>query len=268
MKKLRNLIAVMTILGLSPLMTGCGGDDDDHADDPQLPAAPASLAGRTVTVAVAGENPEDYTFEADGQSFVVYQAGTDNIILGGTYSYSPSANTAQLNLTQTGAEAPTVLNMVFTSPSAGTFTGTRADGVAISGTFSNLRQTGGGPVDPGNGGTTTGTTVGDTTVGTGTGAPASLAGRTIDFAAPGAGVENIQFQTATTAVSDIEGPATYTYTRTGDNTGTVNIQWPSGSRYDLNMNFATDRTGTWSGNQFYDGRDNPVPGGSTFTVQN
>ena len=150
--------------------------------------------------------------------------------------------------------------MAFTSATAGTYTFTSSGGQTGSGTFSNLQTIPAGGGD-GNG---DGSGGGDT--------PTALTGRAIDFTATGQGNERLTFASSGNTVTSEAIPpnnvGTYTFTPgTGSAPGALVVSFPNGDNYNLTMTFTDATHGTWSGNQFFDGADHPVPAGSSFAIQ-
>ena len=214
MKKLRNLIAVMAMMSMAAVLTGCGDDDDEDDDDsggggPQI-VAPQDVAtltaqNRTYTINVAGDtNQYALTFPAAGQYRLVSGDATEE----GTISGEPvrNENTWTMNIVpnenQEGAQAG-ALTLVFNTGNEGTFSfQPTGGGQADTGTFT---------VTTGNGGTTDGTTNGGTPGGTNGGdIGADLTGRTLQFTYPGGSGDKFE-HTSATAVSWENGTATGAY---------------------------------------------------------
>lgn len=103
--------------------------------------------------------------------------------------------------------------------------------------------------------------------------PISLAGRAIDFTAAGQGNERLTFYTSgTTVTSDAINPpnntGTYTFKPgTGGAPAVLAVTFPNGDTYTLTIVFSDSKHGVWSGNQFFDNADHPVPAGSSFAIQ-
>jgi hypothetical protein len=265
MKKLRNLIAVMAMMSMAAVLTGCGDDDDDDDDDggPTGPTivAPTTVeeltaANRVYTVTVPGDtNQLVLTFPAAGQ----YRAEQGGGVETGTIaSATRSDNTWTLTTAPDAASegaVPGVAQLAFTSGTEGTWTFTPDGGTAETGTFV-VTIPGGG--DPG----------GDTGGGN---APASLDGRRIQLqnVTGGSGQELLTFSGANsgTFTSDAANPpatGTFTYTATGD-TAELDLQFDTPAAfaddfYDLTLTFASDTAGTFSGNQHIGGSDNQTTG--------
>jgi hypothetical protein len=277
MKKLINVTAILGVISMAALMTGCGGSD--HNDDTPIvtptPYAPASLTNQTVTLTEDGQS-RDLQFATSGDTFTQFQTGTTNSVGNGNFQYTKQGdNAGQLVLTTTGdgGTANTVTyNLVFTSATSGTYTFTTSGGQSGSGTFSNLQTTtGGGSNGGGNDG---GGNNGGGNNGGGTGEiPTSLTGRVIDFTASGQGNERLTFSSSgSTVTSDAINPpnnvGTYTFTAgTGGAPGALVVTFPNGDTYNLQMTFTDATHGTWAGSQRFDNADHPVPGGSSFTIQ-
>src|SRR5688572_21944706 len=204
MKKLRNLIAVMAMMSMAAVLTGCG-DDDDSGDDDDQPAGPTVFApldeaaltaqNKTYTINIAGQEPITLTFPAAGQYQAVQAGVTEN---GAIANASRDVNRWTMNVTPAegapeGAQAG-VLQLDFTAENAGTATFTPTGGTAETGTFTVA-------VDPGTGDNGNGDTGG---------LPTSLEGRTLQINYTGGGGEKFLF-TSPTAVSYEDGAQTGTY---------------------------------------------------------
>ena len=212
MKKLRNLIAVMAMMSMAAVLTGCGDDDDDDDDDggpqgPQIvaPADEATLTAqnRTYNINVAGDtNQFQLTFPAPGQYRLVQGEGIEEGQISGA---ARNENTWTMNVTpnenQEGSRAG-VLTLAFNSATDGTFSFQPNDGSAAdTGTFTVT--TDGSTTDGGtNGGTPGGTTGGTPT--------ADLTGRTLQFTYAGGSGDKFT-HTSATAVSWEDNTATGTY---------------------------------------------------------
>jgi hypothetical protein len=295
MKKLINVFALLAVMGLAAMMTGCGGDDN-HDNPVVVPVnqfAPATFANRSVTLTEGGQSRE-IQFALNGDTFTQFQPGTTNTVGVGSFQYTRSGdNAGQLILTTTGADGATVTyTLNFTSATSGSYNFVSSTGQTGSGTFSNLQEISagnnggnGGNGGTGNGGTGGGGNGGDGGNGGngGTGGnggngggsfeiPTSLSGKAIDFTAPGQGNERLSFTSGNTVTSDVlEAPnnaGTYTYTAgTTGTPGTLSVTFPNGDVYNLNVTFTDATHGTWTGSQRFDNADHPVPSGSTFTIQ-
>jgi hypothetical protein len=204
MKKLRNLIAVMAMMSMAAVLTGCGDDDDNDDDNDQPPGntivapldeAALTAQNKTYTVNIAGQEPITLTFPAAGQ----YQAVQAGVTETGTISGATrDVNRWTMNVTPAegapeGAQAG-VLQLDFTANNAGTATFTPTGGTAETGTFT-LVEGGGGGDEGGDGGT-------DRT---------TLSGKTLQVTYPGGGGEKFQF-TDGSNVSYEDGAQTGTYT--------------------------------------------------------
>jgi len=222
MKKLRNLIAVMAMMSMAAVLTGCGDDDDDDDDDgPPVdnivaPADEAALTAqnKTYTVTIPGDtNNIVLTFPSAGR-YRAEQGGVaeEGAISGATrnvntwtFNIAPDAN-------QEGAQAGSV-RLDFTAADQGTFTFTPTEGPVETGTFVLSTNPGGGD-DGGNGG--------------GGGEPAAgqtlqLAGERFDFIS--ATEVRYEPQTANT-------PGTYTWDSTTRN---LDINLNTGQRWQLTL---------------------------------
>jgi hypothetical protein len=225
MKKLRNLIAVMAMMSMAAVLTGCGDDDDDDDND-QPPGntivAPGDEAALTAqnkiyTVTVAGDtNQTILTFPANGQ----YQIVRGDVTETGTISAAArNVNTWTFTKTpnagQDGAQAGTV-RLDFTTADQGTWTFTPDGGTAETGTF-GLTTTGGGD-DGGNGGG---------------GSLDSVAGKTLQLTYQPTGGEKFAFGTDN-SVSYENGSetGTYTYDATSHR---VSVTLGNGWHYDIDL---------------------------------
>jgi hypothetical protein len=228
MKKLRNLIAMMAMMSMAAVLTGCG-DDDDNDDDDQPPGqqvfapldeAALTAQNKTYTVNVAGQEPITLTFPAAGQ-YQTVQGGVTEV---GTIANAVrDVNRWTMDITpnegQDGAQAG-VLQLDFTAENAGTATFTPTGGQAETGTFT-VTTTGNG--DGGGDGGDNG----------GGGLPADLINRTLQVNYPGGGGEKFQF-TSDTAVSYEDGAETGTYTYSQQD-GRVTVALGNGWSYDITL---------------------------------
>jgi hypothetical protein len=201
MKKLRNLIAVMAMMSMAAVLTGCGDDDDDDDDDQPpvnnivAPATEAELTApnKTYTVTIPGEtNNIILTFPAAGQ----YRADQGGVIETGSISGATrNVNTWTFNITpdanQEGSQAGSV-RLDFTAADQGTFTFTPTEGEVQTGTFALSTNPGGGD-DGGNGG------------------GGALSGQTLQLTAPSGAGEKFDFLTDTNVEYE-DGAETGTYT--------------------------------------------------------
>jgi hypothetical protein len=236
MKKLRNLIAVMAMMSMAAVLTGCGDDDDDDDDDggvlpPQIvaPADEAALTApnNTYTVSVSGQNdPIVLTFPASGQYQMVQSGVTETGTITGA---TRTDNTWTMNIIpaagQEGA-AEGVLTLDFTAANAGIWTFTPTGGQVESGTFA--LTTGGGNTDGGTDGGADGGTDGggDDTV---------LTGKTLQITYPSAGGERFDF-TSESAVAyepaSANIPGTYTWDPA---TRQLNVSLNNGWLYEISI---------------------------------
>src|SRR5689334_17730324 len=92
MKKLISALAVLGVIGMAGLMSGCGGSS--HHDDTTTTTtgfAPASLANQSVTLTENGVS-RDVQFATSGDTFTQFQNGTTNAIGTGTFQYVQQGN--------------------------------------------------------------------------------------------------------------------------------------------------------------------------------
>jgi hypothetical protein len=272
MKKLINLTALVAVIAVAGLMAGCGSSDDND----ETGFAPATVANTTMTLTEAGQS-RDITFAATGNTFSVFEPGATAPISTGTFQYSRiSVHSGQLVLTTSDAQGVTrhvSYQVNWITPQSGNYTFATSDGLTGSGTFANFRAVTApvdpgpvdpGPVDPG--------PIDPGPVDPGT-IPTTLSGRAVDFTAVGFGNERLTFGPGNAVTTDVVNPpnnvGTYTYTANpAANTATLNVTFPTGEFYNLNLNFTAPNTGTWSGVQHFNNQDHPVPAGSSFTIQN
>ena len=233
MKKLRNLIAVMAMMSMAAVLTGCGDDDDDDDDDQPpvnnivAPATEADLTAqnKTYTVTIPGDtNNIVLTFPSSGRYQAVQGESTEQGAISGA---TRDVNTWTFNVTpdagQEGAQAGSV-RLDFTAADQGTWTFTPEGGTAETGTFVLTTNPGGGD----DGGTDGGT-------------GADLTGKTLQFSYPGGTGDKFQFSSAT-ATSWEDGTATGTYTY-DPTTRAFHAELPSrGETFDAVLN--TDGTTT------------------------
>lgn len=206
MKKLRNLIAVMAMMGMAAVLTGCGDDDDDDDDanpQPNPVVAPGTVAELTAQNQV-------YTAQVNGQAVQLRfpSAGNYELTMGGVTETGTIAgdpvrtdNTWTINVVPTAGQQGAregVLRLTFNAANAGTWEFTPTGGQAESGTFTVTN----------NGGTTNGGTNGETD---GDPLPTDdLTGRTLQINYNGGGGDKFEF-TSPTATSWENGTQTGTY---------------------------------------------------------
>jgi len=261
MKKLRNLIAVMAMMSMATMLTGCGDDDDDDDDDggqpgPQIvaPADEASLTAqnKTYTVNVAGQNdPITLTFPSAGNYQMVQAGVTETGTISGA---ARTDNTWTMNVTPAAGQEGSqegVLRLDFTAADAGTWTFTPTGGQAESGTFTVV--TAGGGDNAGGDGGGDGGNPGDRT---------TLTGKTLQVNYPNGGGEKFQF-TTDTSVSYENGAETGTYTWDRPN-NKVNVTLGNGWLYEI-----TIPEGGNTGTVFFrqNGNDSGTTDPVTYTLQ-
>lgn len=239
MKKLRNLIAVMAMMSMAAVLTGCGDDDDDDDDDggpvgPQIvaPADEAALTAqnKTYTLIIPGEEqPVALTFPAAGQYQIVQGEVTESGTISGAVR---NDNTWTMTVTpaagQDGAQEG-VLVLNFTQVDTGTFTFTPTGGAAETGSFTV--QTGNGGGDDGGG---------DNGGDNGGGSLDSVAGKTLQLTYQPSGGERFDFGTGNTVSYENNSESgTYTYDATARR---INIALTNGWNYEITL--AEDGTAT------------------------
>src|SRR5687768_6549900 len=208
MKKLRNLRAVMAMMRMGAVLTGCGddddsGDDDDHTPPGQTIFAPLNeealtAQNKTYTINLTGQaEPITLTFPAAGQYQVVQGGVTETGAITGA---SRDGNRWTMTITP-GEGAPEgaqtgVLQLDFTANNAGTATFTPTGGTAETGAFTLTEGNGGGDEGGDNGGGVDRTT---------------LTGKTLELTFPGGGVETFQFTSGTEVLYQNTTQGTYTW---------------------------------------------------------
>ncbi|MCI0534618.1 MAG: hypothetical protein L0Z50_05265 [Verrucomicrobiales bacterium] len=301
MKKLLNLTAVLAIIGLSALMSGCGDDEGGGGGI----AALANIQGQEITLTPAGGQPQKYTFSTQGNNFTLFDNG-GNVVATGTYTYDPVSNTARLTVTPAGAAASQVINLVFTGITGGVYSGTYAttdpNGAPINGSFQaqavaapppppaevcgdGIDNDGNGQIDE-NCAPPPAEVCGDGIDNDGNGqidencpsppppgdAPASISGKKLQLqtltGGPG-GQELITLTSGTAFSSDLGATGSYTYAPTGANAVlTLQYQAPAEfatDHYELTLAFGTATSGTFSGNQHFGGVDHQTTGNFSLT---
>ena len=255
MKKLRNLIAVVAMMTMAAVLTGCGDDDDDDDNDNPNPGpaqvAPSNEAeltaqNKTYMVTVAGQNdPITLTFPAAGQYQMVQGGVTETGTISGAQR---DVNTWTLNVTpaagQNGSQEG-VLRLDFTSAGAGTWTFTPTGGQAETGSFT---------VTTNNPGSTDGNTDGNPV-------PTGVEGKTLQLNYPNGGGEKFQF-TSATAVSYENGLQTGTYTY-DDTNKVIHAVLGNGTSYDITLTSGTAATVVFRP----DPNSPPTTDQATYTLQ-
>lgn len=238
MKKLRNLIAVMAMMSMAAVLTGCGDDDDDDDDGgpvgPQIvaPADEAALTAqnKTYTIVVPGQEPIALTFPAAGQ----YQTVQGEVTETGTISGAVrNDNTWTMTVTpaagQDGAQEG-VLVLDFTQADTGTFTFTPTGGAAETGSFTVQTGNGGGDDGGGDNGGDNG----------GGGDLSSVAGKTLQLTYQPSGGERFNFGTGNTVSYENNSESgTYTYDAAARR---INVALTNGWNYEITL--AEDGTAT------------------------
>jgi len=207
MKKLRNLVGLIAVLGMAAFMTGCGDDDNgDNNNDvtppgPQFaPATPAGFTGQTYTVTTTTNGTQTLTFPSDttysfagqgtnpetGTIANLHREGEDWV---GTIT--PDNDQGNLKAGE--------MRVHFTGANAGTFTAPAADGTVITGTFTSSGPGGGGSTDGGTDGTT--------------GNPNDLSNKTLQLTYS-AGGERFTFNSPTAGTYENGNTIAYTYDST------------------------------------------------------
>ena len=206
MKKLRNLIAVMAMMGMAAVLTGCGDDDDDdNGGQPQ----PNPIVAPGTEAELTAQN-KIYTAQVNGQAVQLRfpSAGNYELTMGGvtetgTITASRSDNTWTINVTPTAGQQGAregVLRLTFNAANAGTWEFTPTGGQAETGTFTLTDSNGGGDNGGGDNGGDNGGTPGTD----------DLTGRTLQINYTGGGGDKFDF-TSPTATSWENGTQTGTY---------------------------------------------------------
>jgi hypothetical protein len=288
MKKLRNLIGILAILGVAAVLTGCGGDDDnkDNNNNKQPPTqfgpqteAQLMAPDAVYTVNIAGQDqPITLQFPSQG-NFTLTQGGvtTTGTITGLTHT----GNTWSGTLTPTAGQGePGTVQLTFTGNNAGTYTITPNGGATSTGTFTlttgNATDGGtDGNTTAGNtdGNTTAGNTDGNTTAGNtdgnttagGTGfTSADLTGKTLQLNYTGGGGERFDFKSANSGSYE---PATaninFTYTYSTQD-GQLNIIRADGPTYSMVV-APNQATGTTTTHYHDNVTDQDYPATTTIT---
>jgi hypothetical protein len=282
MKKLRNLIGILAIMGIAAVLTGCGGDDDNNDDNNNNPP-PTQFGPQTeaqlmapdavYTVNIAGQDqPITLQFPSQG-NFTLTQGGvtTAGTITGLTHA----GNTWSGTLTPTAGQGESgTVQLTFTSNNAGTYTITPNGGATSTGTFTvTTGQTDGG-TNGGTDGTTNGntdngnTTSGNTTSGNtdsgGTGFTSNdLTGKTVQLTYENGHGERFDFKSASTASYEPASAninSTYTYSTQN---GELNIVRADGATYSMTIP-ANQGTGSTSVHYHDSQTDETDP--ATFTI--
>jgi hypothetical protein len=134
MKELKLLVCALALASLA-LFTGCGGDDNNNNNNNGNnnggggTNAPTTLAANSVITTTANDTTGVTLTEVDIGANNTYTAKfSDNTTETGTYVYTPSGNNATLVLTPDNNTATTTANLVFTSPTDGTYTSEAGNG--------------------------------------------------------------------------------------------------------------------------------------------
>jgi hypothetical protein len=169
MKKLRNLVTLVAILGMVAFITGCDDDDDnDNNNGNNNPAvnAPADLTaftGQTFTLTDANGNQSTLRFPANGQYELTPQGGTAET---GTFTATRTGDVWTVSSQSQGGQAGTY-TITYTGHETGSYTITSGGGTPVSGTFTAVANGGtNGNTTAGTNGNTTAGTDGNTTDGT------------------------------------------------------------------------------------------------------
>jgi len=141
MKQLK-LLGCVLALGALAFFTGCGGDNNNSNNNtPSGTNAPPNINNSTIAL-----TPSD---GSAGHSIATDAAGTgynatfnDGTTESGTYTYTTSGDNATVVLTPSNGSATTTVNLVFSSPTAGSYTSDLPSGG--SGTFT-VTSNGGTP---------------------------------------------------------------------------------------------------------------------------
>lgn len=204
MKKLRNIIALMAVFGMTAFLTGCGDDDDDNGNNnqgggPVAPQSEAELTAQTKTYRVTLDNGEQFDLNfLPNRRFQASSGGTNAPIVGSFTEPSLSGNTWTINYQPDAGqeEDPGVITLQFSDATHGTFINVinstppeedrgsfvvQATGGTDGGTDGGTNgQTDGGTNGQTDGGTN-GQTDGGTDGGTAGDIPENLAGKTLSL---------------------------------------------------------------------------------------
>jgi hypothetical protein len=123
MKQLKLLVCVLALASLA-LFTGCGGDDNNNNGGNNPPPtgtnAPATLtAGSTITATADDSSVTTIEIQANNAYHAIF---ADNTTEDGTFTYTPSGDTATLILHPTNNSGDTTATLTFTSPTDGSYT--------------------------------------------------------------------------------------------------------------------------------------------------
>lgn len=155
MKRLRKLIGLIAICGMSAFLTGCDDDDDDVVVTGTV--SPASLNGRSYTLTDAGTGGS-ISFAADANTYALIQSGVPE---NGTFTAVRSGNSWDVTIVNAAGTTTSSLQLTFSSASAGTYSFQRPGADRVNGSFTATSNPGGNETSTG--GPTTSTTSDPTT---------------------------------------------------------------------------------------------------------
>jgi hypothetical protein len=261
---LYRLIPILLING-SILLTGCGGGgggsgSGSGAANPA--AAPQSLTGKSLRLAVDGGTERRLEFAGSGSNYAEIDPSTGGTSRTGNYVYSASGSNGNLTLMDSANADVTTLSLSFDSSEGGAFGSTTSNGVTSAGRFAlvagnfpesqppgenNGENPGGGGDpggDPGNGNTGPTTPVGD-----------SLDGRIMTLTRSTGQTHTYTFRGSQFVDSDPpeEGSGTFSFNRSGSSASlTLNYTASNapvnlaGDQHQIQMTFNEEFRGTYT----------------------
>jgi hypothetical protein len=230
--------AIAAFLSVS-ILTGCGGGDGggggETSSDAASNLAPSSVVGQVLTL--NGPSAREITFDPAGNTWREDQSGTFH---GGTYEYTASGNSAELNLFESGMSSG--IRLTFSSENSGAYIAGQAQGTfQLRAAQDEPEEQNPSPNDPGSGVT----------------APASLDGRTMHgtrtFTSTGPNGQTHVYTFAGSSFHDSDPPeesdGTYIYEPAGHR-AVLTLLYASprgfdGDKHRLEMTFVTETSGTF-----------------------
>jgi hypothetical protein len=112
-------VAAAAVIWCALVFAGCGGGgggggDDSSGQQQNQNTAPATVAGQRLTL--TGNSTREIALEATGGIWTENQNG---FVRGGTYQYTPNANTAELILFESGASS--TIRLTFSNSDSGVY---------------------------------------------------------------------------------------------------------------------------------------------------